>query len=163
MSGRDHEVLEQRFVQVQKERDDLYSKFESSIYDVQQKSGLKNLMLERKLTTLTEQLEKKEAQLGEVLAASNLDQSTLQQARETKKKNWGSVLLWSFCREGSYNAPQLQRKMIVCLSSSPIVSRHCLGLWFVKRPRRLDGSSSIGEGWYQSSKQSTSCLVVRKL
>ncbi|KAK3248040.1 Dynein regulatory complex subunit 4 [Cymbomonas tetramitiformis] len=79
----EHEVLEQRFSQVQSERDDLYEKFEGSIYDVQQKSGLKNLMLERKLTALTEQLEKKEAQLGEVLAASNLDQSTLQQV--TKK------------------------------------------------------------------------------
>jgi len=79
----DHEVITQRFAQVQKERDELYEKFESSIYDVQQKSGLKNLMLERKLTALSEQLEKKEAQLGEVLAASNLDQTTLQQV--TKK------------------------------------------------------------------------------
>ena len=29
------------------ERDDLYEKFESTIYDVQQKSGFKNIILER--------------------------------------------------------------------------------------------------------------------
>ena len=81
---RDHEVMEQRFGQVQKERDELYGKFEASIYDVQQKSGLKNLLLERKLSTLGEQLEKKEAQLGEVLAASNLDPGTLSQVRVLK-------------------------------------------------------------------------------
>mmetsp|Transcript_4352 Transcript_4352/g.15055 ORF Transcript_4352/g.15055 Transcript_4352/m.15055 type:complete len:470 (+) Transcript_4352:14-1423(+) len=79
----EHEVFEQRFEQVQGERDELYEKFESSIFDVQQKSGLKNLMLERKLEAMGEQLEKKEAQLGEVLSASNLDPATLQQV--TKK------------------------------------------------------------------------------
>jgi hypothetical protein len=50
---------------------------------VQQKSGLKNLVLERKLEAVGDQLEKKEAQLGEVLSASNLDPGTLQQV--TKK------------------------------------------------------------------------------
>ena len=45
----EHEVLEQRHHHVEKERDDLYDKFESTIYDVQQKSGLKNILLERKL------------------------------------------------------------------------------------------------------------------
>ncbi len=33
------EVLQQRFGAVQKERDELYDKFESSVYDVQQKTG----------------------------------------------------------------------------------------------------------------------------
>ena len=50
---------------------------------MQQKSGLKNLVLERKLEAVGDQLEKKEAQLGEVLSASNLDPGTLQQV--TKK------------------------------------------------------------------------------
>jgi hypothetical protein len=45
--------------QVQKERDDLYNKFVSSIYEVQQKSGLKNMLLEKKLETLSEALESK--------------------------------------------------------------------------------------------------------
>lgn len=46
---------------------------------MQQKTGLKGMILERKLEALSDELEKKEAQLAEVLAASNLDPSTLQQ------------------------------------------------------------------------------------
>ena len=75
----EHEVLSQRFAQVQRERDELYEKFESTIYDVQQKSGFRNLLLEKKLTAVEETLEKKDAQLNEVLAASNLDPAVLGQ------------------------------------------------------------------------------------
>ncbi len=64
-------------VQIQKERDDLYSKFVKAIHEVQQKTGFKNLLLEKKLTALADSLEKKEAQLNEVLSASNLDPSAL--------------------------------------------------------------------------------------
>eukprot|EP00741_Cyanophora_paradoxa_P025209 tig00000350_g24334.t1 len=79
----EHEILEQRFAQVQKERDELYDKFESTIYDVQQKAGFRNLLLEKKLEALNDAFEKKEAQLSEVLAASNLNPADLQ--RVTKK------------------------------------------------------------------------------
>ena len=79
----EHEVQTQRFAEVEKERDELYAKFERAIFEVQQKSGLKNLILERKLEAVGDALEKKEAQLGEVLSASNLDPGTL--ARVTKK------------------------------------------------------------------------------
>lgn len=48
-----------------------------AIHDVQQKSNLKNLLLEKKLSALGDTLEKKEAQLNEVLTASNLDPSAL--------------------------------------------------------------------------------------
>jgi hypothetical protein len=44
---------------------------------VQQKSSLKNLLLEKKLSALGDTLEKKEAQLNEVLTASNLDPAAL--------------------------------------------------------------------------------------
>lgn len=44
---------------------------------MQQKTGFKNLLLERKLIGLASLLEKKEVQLNEVLAASNLDPSAL--------------------------------------------------------------------------------------
>eukprot|EP00898_Chlorokybus_atmophyticus_P003779 jgi/Chlat1/4401/Chrsp29S04617 len=73
----EHEVVEQRFARTQAERDELYTRFEQSVFAVQQKSGLKNLLLEKKLDMMCDQLEKKEAQLGEVLAASNLDPTTL--------------------------------------------------------------------------------------
>lgn len=41
----EQEVLEQRFAQVQKERDDLYEQFVDRIISVQQKTGFKNLVL----------------------------------------------------------------------------------------------------------------------
>jgi DNA repair exonuclease SbcCD ATPase subunit len=71
------EVLQQRFGDTESERDELYDRFVKSIYDVQQKAGFKNLLLERKLKALAEQLEAKEAQLNEVLAAANLDPTAL--------------------------------------------------------------------------------------
>ncbi|XP_078400592.1 dynein regulatory complex subunit 4 [Cetorhinus maximus] len=73
----EHEVLEQRFCKVQGERDDLYNKFDKAIQEVQQKTGMKNIILEQKLCVLSDCLEKKEAQLNEVLAASNLDPTAL--------------------------------------------------------------------------------------
>ncbi|NWS64965.1 DRC4 protein, partial [Chunga burmeisteri] len=69
----EHEVLEQRFSKVQAERDELYQKFTKAINEVQQKTGFKNLLLERKLKGLLSVLEKKEVELSEAFAASNLD------------------------------------------------------------------------------------------
>ncbi|KAK3603396.1 hypothetical protein CHS0354_009378 [Potamilus streckersoni] len=73
----EHEVLEQRFEKTQDERDELYRKFVKAIHEVQQKSNFKNLLLEKKLGALADTLEKKEAQLNEVLSASNLDPTAL--------------------------------------------------------------------------------------
>lgn len=95
----------------QKERDELYESFQKSLYDVQQKTGFKNLLLvrdacstlhficnlwvltlllvlvlcrpfapppqEKKLDAAGEALEKKEAQLTEVLASTELEPSML--------------------------------------------------------------------------------------
>lgn len=52
-------MLEQRFSQVQKECDELYGKFVKAIHEVQQKSGFKNLLLEKKLSALADAIEKK--------------------------------------------------------------------------------------------------------
>ncbi|XP_065676725.1 dynein regulatory complex subunit 4-like [Hydra vulgaris] len=73
----EHEVLTQRFEKIQEERDELYTKFVKAIHDVQQKGNFKNLLLEKKLSALSDNLEKKEAQLNEVLSASNLDPTAL--------------------------------------------------------------------------------------
>ncbi|XP_052815521.1 dynein regulatory complex subunit 4-like [Mya arenaria] len=73
----EHEVLEQRFEKIQDERDELYRKFVKAVHEVQQKSNFKNLLLEKKLGALADTLEKKEAQLNEVLSASNLDPTAL--------------------------------------------------------------------------------------
>ncbi|XP_049719896.1 dynein regulatory complex subunit 4 isoform X2 [Elephas maximus indicus] len=63
--------------EVQQERDQLYQKFTAAIQEVQQKTGFKNLVLERKLKALSTAVEQKEAQLNEVLATSNLDPAAL--------------------------------------------------------------------------------------
>lgn len=65
------------FLQVQQERDELYRKFTAAIQEVQQKTGFKNLVLERKLQALNAAMEKREVQFNEVLAASNLDPAAL--------------------------------------------------------------------------------------
>ena len=62
---------------MQQERDDLYRKFTTAILEVQQKAGFRNLVLERKVQALVAAVEKKEVQLNEVLAASNLDPTAL--------------------------------------------------------------------------------------
>ena len=53
---------------MEKERDDLYSKFVNAINEVQQKTGLKNVLLEKKLASIHSSLEKKEEQLRRALA-----------------------------------------------------------------------------------------------
>jgi hypothetical protein len=71
-----HEVLQQQLSRVTKERDELYTKFQHAIYDVQQKSGLKNLILEKKIDSIEEALETTEAQVSELLTSANVDQAT---------------------------------------------------------------------------------------
>ncbi|XP_078052904.1 growth arrest specific protein 8 [Augochlora pura] len=69
----ENEVLELRFDKCQSERDELQSRFVSSILELQQKTGLKNVLLEKKLEKLSDLLEQREAQISEVLAAAQLD------------------------------------------------------------------------------------------
>jgi hypothetical protein len=68
------EALYQHLERVQKDRDDVYDKFSGSVYEVQQKSGLKNLLLEKKLDTINESLEITMAQVGELVMSGSADQ-----------------------------------------------------------------------------------------
>ena len=68
----EYEVFTQKFTQVKRERDELYDSFEQSIYSMQQKSGLKNMLLEKKLETVHAELEKKDVQLSEVIRATGM-------------------------------------------------------------------------------------------
>jgi growth arrest-specific protein 8 len=72
------EVLSQRFTKIEAERNELFTKFESSVQEVQQKTGLKKMLLEKKVEALNQALEKKQTQLAEVLVAANMDSGTLQ-------------------------------------------------------------------------------------
>jgi hypothetical protein len=77
--GWEHEVLLQRYERAQSERDRLYEQFQNSVFNVQQKSGFKHLLLEKRLAAVGESLEKKEAQLNEVLVSANLSPAVLGQ------------------------------------------------------------------------------------
>eukprot|EP00397_Hematodinium_sp_SG-2012_P024604 GEMP01025633.1.p1 GENE.GEMP01025633.1~~GEMP01025633.1.p1 ORF type:complete len:478 (+),score=113.13 GEMP01025633.1:44-1435(+) len=68
-----HEIHLQQCDVVQGERDDYYKKFQSAIYEVQQKGGLKNLLLEKKLDTVEEALEVTDAQVSELLMSANVE------------------------------------------------------------------------------------------
>jgi len=61
----EHEVLGQRAAQVQRELDELQAQFQASIYDVQQKSGLKGLLLDKKMDAMTRRLEQRDAELND--------------------------------------------------------------------------------------------------
>lgn len=67
-----HEILIQRFDKLEKERDELKEKLHSSIYDVQQKTGFRNLLLEKKIESVSQDVEKTEAALSELLLSANL-------------------------------------------------------------------------------------------
>merc|ERR1719296_73363 len=71
-----HEVLQQQLKTVAAEREELYAKFQHAVYDVQQKSGLKNLFLEKKIDTVEEALETTEAQVDELMTSASVDQTT---------------------------------------------------------------------------------------
>merc|ERR1712093_634717 len=70
------EVLHQQLEHVGDERDSLYSKFQGAIYEVQQKSGLRNLFLEKRLDAVEESLEVTDAQVSELLISANVDRAT---------------------------------------------------------------------------------------
>ncbi|GBG32775.1 Growth arrest-specific protein 8-like [Hondaea fermentalgiana] len=73
----ENEVLGQRFEMISSERKNLYDQLQSSVFDVQQKTGLKNILLEKKVTLLDRELEKTDGYLSEILKQFNLDPSTL--------------------------------------------------------------------------------------
>ena len=75
----EYEVLLQQYDYLTHERDDVYKRFQDSILEVQQKIGLKNLILEKKLETIQETLEAKDIQLHQVITAANLSPETLAQ------------------------------------------------------------------------------------
>eukprot|EP00792_Barthelona_sp_PAP020_P004907 TRINITY_DN2404_c0_g1_i1.p1 TRINITY_DN2404_c0_g1~~TRINITY_DN2404_c0_g1_i1.p1 ORF type:complete len:481 (+),score=154.85 TRINITY_DN2404_c0_g1_i1:29-1444(+) len=81
----EYEVLEQKFNQLQNDRDTLYEKFEQLVVEAQQKSGLKNLILQKKVEALTDTLEKKEVQLSEVLQVSGIPQGSINRSQGSEE------------------------------------------------------------------------------
>mmetsp|Transcript_94632 Transcript_94632/g.164188 ORF Transcript_94632/g.164188 Transcript_94632/m.164188 type:complete len:477 (-) Transcript_94632:176-1606(-) len=75
---------QEKFRKIEKERDDLYKRFQKAVREIQRKAELgKNAVLEKKLEVLQTQFDEKQGQLTEVLAAAKLDPSVV--ASVTKK------------------------------------------------------------------------------
>jgi len=72
----EHEVLGQRFTKLQEDRDLIFQQYNKMQQDVQQKAVFKRVLLHRKLEVVQSQLERKDAQLGEVLKSANVDPAT---------------------------------------------------------------------------------------
>ncbi|GMI41971.1 hypothetical protein TrCOL_g13764 [Triparma columacea] len=71
----DHADLQDKYEEVEKKRNDLYDTFTSTVKEVQAKSDFKNLVLEQKLQDLSQNIEKADLQLQEVVHASGIDPS----------------------------------------------------------------------------------------
>jgi len=70
----EYEVKLQQLKYLERERDALSEKFNEAIYDIQSKTGLKNLILEKQVAFIEENLEVKDLQLNQILQqAPNLD------------------------------------------------------------------------------------------
>ena len=57
-----YEVRLQQYQYIEQEKKQLFEKFHAIVYDVHRKTGLRNLILEKKLETIQESLETKDAQ-----------------------------------------------------------------------------------------------------
>lgn len=70
----EYKTTEDKYRKLEKERDDLYRRFQKAVREIQRKAELgKNAVLEKKLEVLTAQFDEKQAQLSEVLTTAKLD------------------------------------------------------------------------------------------
>ena len=72
-----YEVRLQQFQYQSREKKELFDDFHSTVYELHQKTGIRNLVLEKKLETIQESLETKDAQINQLLAAAKIDPKTL--------------------------------------------------------------------------------------
>merc|ERR1719333_569873 len=80
----EYRTTEEKYRKQEKERDDLYRRFQKAVREIARKAELgKNAVLEKKLEQLTAHFDEKQAQLSEVLTAAKLDPSIV--ASVTKK------------------------------------------------------------------------------
>ena len=68
-----YEVKLQSYKYKEKERERLFDIFNNAVYAIHQKEGLNNLILEKKISAVSEELEVKNLQLNEVLKAAHID------------------------------------------------------------------------------------------
>lgn len=78
-----YEVRLQQYQYLEKEKQYLFDEFHRLVQEIHQKTGLRNLILEKKLETIQESLETKDAQINQLLAAARIDPLALGLIRST--------------------------------------------------------------------------------
>lgn len=73
----ENQALEAKLEKLESEKNELYEKVTTTVLEVQQKSSLRNILLEKKIKALMELLEQREAQFSEVLTMCQIDPITL--------------------------------------------------------------------------------------
>ena len=68
---------------MQSEKKQLFEEFHKIVYELHQKTGLRNLVLEKKLETIQESLETKDAQINQILATARIDPQAMGMIRST--------------------------------------------------------------------------------
>lgn len=76
------QALEEEYANVERERDQLYSSFETSIQRVQQQSEFHNQSLEQRLAAAEASAEKASLQVDEIIRAANLDATEMTRVME---------------------------------------------------------------------------------
>ena len=78
-----YEVTLQKLSYLEKEKDSFVNRYKENLHLVEQKAGLRNLILEKKLETIEDNLEIKEVQLRELLRKTSLDPNALSNLNTT--------------------------------------------------------------------------------
>ncbi|KAF2883120.1 hypothetical protein ILUMI_23061 [Ignelater luminosus] len=87
-----NEALELRFENLQAERDELHKKFVTTILEVQQKTSLKNALLQKRIQTLNDMAEYREAVIGELTAASEIPPQRVNKKLEEMLSNKNAII-----------------------------------------------------------------------
>ena len=81
----EHEVLSQRYGKMVEDRDLIFAQYNDTLQEIQKKAMFKRVLLNRKLDVHQALVEKKDAQLAEVVRAANPDQETVDAATKRFK------------------------------------------------------------------------------
>ena len=83
----EYEVRFQQYQYLVNEKNELFDQFHKHVYELHQKTGLKNLILSKQIETIQENIDIKEAQLNELLNASRIDQNQLKDIKSTLEES----------------------------------------------------------------------------
>ena len=74
----EHEVLGQRYTKLEEDRDLIFNRYNAMLQEIQQKAVFKRVLVHKKIDVVSSQLERKDAQLTEILKQANVDPAAIQ-------------------------------------------------------------------------------------